>query len=156
MDADKLVESFIAVFVGTKHERDIKKIEPYVGQINELEPEMKKLSDAELGARSATLRAEVQARLEGVERDDPDYKKALQDALGAPAAGGRTIASCVPTTAAADVALDVTQLGAAYLGGTRLGALAGAGLVTELRAGAVRQLSAALSWDPAPWCPVGF
>ena len=49
-----------------------------------------------------------------------------------------------------------TQLGAAYLGGTRLGALAGSGLVTELRPGATRQLSAALTWDPAPWCPMVF
>ena len=66
---------------------------------------------------------------------------------------------CVRAAAAdpeADVALDVTELGAAYLGGTRLGALAEAGLVTELRPGAVRRLSAALSWDPAPWCPVNF
>ena len=37
-----------------------------------------------------------------------------------------------------------------------LSALAGAGLVTEGRPGAVRQLSTALSWDPAPWCPVNF
>ena len=65
-------------------------------------------------------------------------------------------ASCVPATSAADLALDVTELGAAYLGGTRLGALAGAGLVAELRPGAVRQLSAAMSWDPAPWCPLIF
>jgi hypothetical protein len=52
--------------------------------------------------------------------------------------------------------LDVTELGAAYLGGTPVGALAAAGLVTERRAGAVRQLSAAMSWDLAPWCPVNF
>jgi predicted acetyltransferase len=65
-------------------------------------------------------------------------------------------ASCVRASSAPDIALDITQLGAAYLGGTRLGALAGAGLVTELRPGAVRRLSAAMSWDPAPWCPVIF
>ena len=65
-------------------------------------------------------------------------------------------AACVPASSAADLALDVTELGAAYLGGTRLGALADGGLVTELRPGAVRQLSAALSWDPAPWCPMVF
>jgi predicted acetyltransferase len=72
------------------------------------------------------------------------------------AEGGAGAASCVPTTAAADVALDVTELGAAYLGGTTLGAMAAAGLVTELRPGAVRELSAAMAWDLAPWCPVGF
>jgi hypothetical protein len=40
---------------------------------------------------------------------------------------------------AADIALDVRELGAAYLGGTRLG-----------------PLSAAMTWDPAPWCPMIF
>jgi predicted acetyltransferase len=66
-------------------------------------------------------------------------------------------ASCVPAAGSEpDVVLDVTELGAAYLGGTRLSALAGAGLVTERRRGAVRQLSAAMSWDTAPWCPVNF
>jgi hypothetical protein len=59
-------------------------------------------------------------------------------------------------TSAADVALDITQLGAAYLGGTRLGTLAEAGLVSELRPGALRPLSAAMTWDPAPWCPTIF
>jgi len=72
------------------------------------------------------------------------------------AAGVAATASCVPTTAGADVALDVTELGAAYLGGTTVGAMAAAGLVTELRPGAVRELSAAMSWDLAPWCPVHF
>jgi predicted acetyltransferase len=72
--------------------------------------------------------------------------------------GGGFSATCVAASAAdeADVVLDVTELGAAYLGGTTLSALAGAGLVTEGRPGAVRQLSTALSWDPAPWCPVNF
>ena len=71
--------------------------------------------------------------------------------------GSGLAATCVPASSSApDVVLDVTQLGAAYLGGTTLGALAGAGLVAEGRPGAVRQLSGALSWDPAPWCPVNF
>jgi predicted acetyltransferase len=74
----------------------------------------------------------------------------------AEASGGGLAASCVPASSPADLALDVAQLGAAYLGGTRLGALAGSGLVAELRPGATRQLSAALTWDPAPWCPMVF
>jgi predicted acetyltransferase len=72
------------------------------------------------------------------------------------APGGGLAASCVPASSPADLALDVAELGAAYLGGTRLGALTGSGLVTELRPGATRQLSAALAWDPAPWCPMVF
>lgn len=52
--------------------------------------------------------------------------------------------------------LAVRALGAAYLGGTRLGPMAAAGLVAELRPGTLASLSAALSWDPAPWCPMMF
>jgi predicted acetyltransferase len=70
--------------------------------------------------------------------------------------GGGFAAVCEPVTDAADLSLDVAELGAAYLGGTRLSAPAEAGLVTEHRAGAVRELSAAMSWDPAPWCPMIF
>ena len=67
------------------------------------------------------------------------------------AAGGA--ADCARTDEPADIALDVRELGAAYLGGTRLAALAAAGLVSELRPGAVGGLSTAMSWDPTPWCP---
>jgi predicted acetyltransferase len=64
--------------------------------------------------------------------------------------------SCERTDEPADLALDVRELGAAYLGGTRLGTLAAAGLVTELRPDAVLRLSSAMTWDPAPWCPQIF
>ncbi len=72
------------------------------------------------------------------------------------AAGPSGGASCERTRDPADVALDVRELGAAYLGGTRLGALAAAGLVAEQRDGTLIPLSAAMSWDPAPWCPKIF
>ena len=81
MNVEKVIDSVVARFIGTKHERDVKRIQPYVGAINALEPEMKKLSDEELGGRTAALKAEVQAFLEGVEQDDPNYKQKLQEAL---------------------------------------------------------------------------
>lgn len=65
-------------------------------------------------------------------------------------------ASCERVTSEPDIALGVTELGAAYLGGTRLGSLARAGLVTGLRPGALATLSAAMAWDPLPWAPVMF
>ena len=65
-------------------------------------------------------------------------------------------ASCDRTSASADVVLPVQSLGAAYLGGTGLGALARAGLATEARPGAMAELSAAMSWDPPPWSPMIF
>jgi predicted acetyltransferase len=64
--------------------------------------------------------------------------------------------TCERTTAPADLALPVRALGAAYLGGTRLGQLAAAGLVTEVTPGSVAALSTAMSWEPAPWCPMIF
>jgi predicted acetyltransferase len=70
--------------------------------------------------------------------------------------GAHELASCERTSAPADVTLPVRALSAAYLGGTRLGALAAAGLVDEARPGAVAALSTAMSWEPAPWCPAGF
>jgi predicted acetyltransferase len=65
-------------------------------------------------------------------------------------------AACERTSDPPDLTMPVAALGAAYLGGTRLGALAAAGVVTELRAGSLATASAALSWDPAPWCPMIF
>ncbi|MGH3277199.1 MAG: GNAT family N-acetyltransferase [Streptosporangiaceae bacterium] len=64
--------------------------------------------------------------------------------------------SCERTSAPADVLATAAALGAAYLGGTRLGALAEAGQVAQQRPGALAELSAAMSWDPAPWCPMIF
>ena len=64
--------------------------------------------------------------------------------------------TCERTTAEPDLTLPVRVLGAAYLGGTRLGGLAAAGYITELRPGAVAALSAAMWWDPAPWAPTHF
>src|SRR5580704_18593127 len=81
MDVEKLINGVVARFIGTKHERDVKAIQPMVAAINELEPEMKKLSDAEITARTEVLKAEVQGRLQGLERDDPDYKRRLQEAV---------------------------------------------------------------------------
>lgn len=65
-------------------------------------------------------------------------------------------ARCERTTEPADLALPVAALGAAYLGGTGLAALARAGQVAELRPGRLAAVSAAFTWDPAPWCPMIF
>jgi predicted acetyltransferase len=67
-----------------------------------------------------------------------------------------TGAVCERTSAAADLALPVSSLGAAFLGGTRLSSLARAGRVTELRPGTLTVASSALSWDTVPWSPMIF
>ena len=47
--------------IGTKNERELKRLRPRVGAINALEPEMQRLSDAELRAKTAALRERVAA-----------------------------------------------------------------------------------------------
>jgi predicted acetyltransferase len=100
----------------------------------------------------------VDVVIEVRDRDLPDNagRWRLRTVAGAEPAADGWPATCERTTDPADLALDVAELGAAYLGGTPLGTLANAGLVTELRPGAVRRLSAAMSWVPAPWCPMIF
>lgn len=56
------------------------------------------------------------------------------------------------TEDAADLSLDVRELGAAYLGGTSLAALAAAGLVVEHTPGALARASTAFGWPVAPVC----
>jgi predicted acetyltransferase len=60
------------------------------------------------------------------------------------------------TDADPDLALDVADLGAAYLGGIRFAELANAGRIDELRAGAVRTADALFATDRAPWCCTPF
>ncbi|GHD51945.1 GNAT family N-acetyltransferase [Streptomyces galbus] len=65
-------------------------------------------------------------------------------------------ASCDRTTDAADLALSVRELGAAYLGGVSLASLAAAGRVRELRGGALAEASVGFGSAVAPWLPHGF
>jgi len=65
-------------------------------------------------------------------------------------AGAFAAASVERTDAPAEIAVDVRELGAAYLGGTSLLELAAAGLVTEMRPGALRDASVAFGWPVAP------
>jgi predicted acetyltransferase len=65
--------------------------------------------------------------------------------------GGPDGASCAPTDAQADLALDVRDLASAYLGGQSLLALANAGLVRELRPGALFSAAAAFGWPIGPY-----
>ncbi|GLF93694.1 GNAT family N-acetyltransferase [Streptomyces yaizuensis] len=66
-------------------------------------------------------------------------------------------AVCAPTRDAADVSLSVRELAAAYLGGTPLRELAGAGLVREVSGGtALACLSTAFGGGTPPWLAYTF
>src|SRR5215468_7021041 len=66
MDAAKLLDQFIAWFIGTKHERDIKKLQPTNEAIKE---------------RYAELRKQVQEQLKDADPEDKAYKEKLQAVL---------------------------------------------------------------------------
>jgi predicted acetyltransferase len=73
--------------------------------------------------------------------------------LRAPAFGPATAER---TTAAADLSLDVRELGEIYLGGPTLAALAASGLVTEHRPGSLAAAAVAFTWPVAPQCSFHF
>src|ERR1700730_2913889 len=81
MDAAKVVDSVIARFIGTKHERDVKKLQPMVAAINALESEIKALSDEELKARFLALKEQVQAPLKDADPADPSFRELMQKAF---------------------------------------------------------------------------
>jgi predicted acetyltransferase len=65
-------------------------------------------------------------------------------------------ATCVRTDAAADLTLSASELGAVFLGGTRLSALAAARRVDEHTTRAVARTDAMLATARAPWCQTFF
>jgi preprotein translocase subunit SecA len=81
MRVDSLIDQVVAKFIGTKHERDLKVIQPLVNKINVLAPEFEKLSDAELLEKIMQLRAQVQGKLGNLPLDDEDFKERCKDAL---------------------------------------------------------------------------
>ena len=60
-------------------------------------------------------------------------------------------ATCKRTTESPDLELDVSELGAVYLGGTTLGTLLRSGRVKESKPGIVARLDRALAVERAPW-----
>jgi len=65
-------------------------------------------------------------------------------------------ATCVPTDRTADLALSLSALSAAYLGGTRLRDAVLMHGANEFRAGALAAADALFRSDIVPWCSTGF
>src|SRR5437868_1067877 len=81
MDAARVIDSVIARFIGTKHERDIKKLQPSVVAINALEPEIRALSDEQLTARFQELKQPIQDQLKELDPTEPTFREAMQKAI---------------------------------------------------------------------------
>ena len=55
-----MIDAVLAKIFGTKHEREIKAIRPLIAAINDLEPQMEKLSNEELAAQTAKFRHQLE------------------------------------------------------------------------------------------------
>ncbi|MFZ3375618.1 MAG: preprotein translocase subunit SecA, partial [Chthoniobacterales bacterium] len=65
-----MINTLLGKVFGTKNEREVKRLQPRVAAINALEPEMQKLSDDELRAKTTEFRARIQERLSSI-ADEP-------------------------------------------------------------------------------------
>ena len=54
-----MIESTLAKVFGTKHDREIKRIQPIVAAINAIEPDLQKLTDQELAAKTVDFKQRV-------------------------------------------------------------------------------------------------
>ncbi|HMK30727.1 MAG TPA: preprotein translocase subunit SecA [Terriglobales bacterium] len=75
-----MINQLLGKVFGTKNEREIKRLQPRVSEVSVLEPAMKKLSDAELRARTDEFRKRIAAHLEGLE-DEEERSPALKEIL---------------------------------------------------------------------------
>jgi preprotein translocase subunit SecA len=66
-----LINALIAKVFGTSNERQVKRLMPRVAAINAIEPEMRKLTDEQLRAKTDEFRQRIQERLAGIP-DEPD------------------------------------------------------------------------------------
>jgi preprotein translocase subunit SecA len=72
-----LINTLLGKVFGTKNEREIKKLVPKVAEINALEPEVQKFSDAQLRGKTDEFRARIKERTEGIE--DEDEKRRVEN-----------------------------------------------------------------------------
>src|SRR5712672_529150 len=81
MDVAKILDRVVATFIGTKHERDIKKLQPIVAAINAKEVETQAMSGDALKAQFLKLKDEVQERLKDADSSVTGHRDILQAAL---------------------------------------------------------------------------
>jgi preprotein translocase subunit SecA len=81
MEAAQILDRVVARFIGTKHERDVKKLQPIIAAINARESEVCALTDEELKTRFTELRAQVQEPLKDADPSEPTFRELMQQAL---------------------------------------------------------------------------
>jgi preprotein translocase subunit SecA len=81
MDPAQIIDRVVARFIGTKHERDVKKLQPSVAAINEREAEVKALSDDELKTRFQALKSPIQEQLKDLDPTESTFRESMRKAL---------------------------------------------------------------------------
>ena len=76
-----MVDRVVSRFIGTKHERDIKRLAPKIVAINDLAAEYERLTDTEIREKSALLKTQVTDRLGNADAAEPEYKERVAEAL---------------------------------------------------------------------------
>ena len=77
-----MINTVIAKVFGTKNERELKRVMPRVEAISALEPQMQRLSDDQLRAKTDEFRQRIQERLSRIPDEpeaDPDRAKQIED-----------------------------------------------------------------------------
>ena len=75
MEAAQILDRVVARFIGTKHERDVKKLQPLIASMNAREAEFKTLSNEDLKLRFAELKSQVQEQAEGRRPGRADFSR---------------------------------------------------------------------------------
>ena len=81
MEAAQILDRVVARFIGTKHERDVKKLQPTIAAINALEVQVRALTDEELKTRFMELKVQVQEQLKDADPSEPTFRELMQQAL---------------------------------------------------------------------------
>src|SRR6266511_2448092 len=92
MEKNHRIIDWIKRLIDTKNEREIKRIRPYVGKINELEPEYQRLSDAELKEKTEQFKKRIAEATAGLNKDleearneavtvEPDQREELKNSV---------------------------------------------------------------------------
>src|SRR3982075_1546469 len=81
MDLAKFIDKLVARFIGTKHERDIKKLRPVIEAISAREAEIRALDDEGLKTRFAELRARLREQLKDADPGESPFRGLMQKAL---------------------------------------------------------------------------
>ena len=75
-----MIGKIAAKIFGTQNERDLKRIQPLVEQINSLEPQMQQLTDEQLRAKTDDFRARIQERIQETEAEIARVSGEMQSA----------------------------------------------------------------------------